>query len=169
MPRKPPVGKQTPEPVILTTEQREAFLAAVHENPGAGHIATLRRLGIPGTRAQLHQIVADQLKTDIETQRGDQIRSTILARAIIGIQDPVYTPSGKLAGYKTVYSDRLLDLAAKMWLEEGQPRVNIGNADGKPFQTVSGQFDWSKLTPEERTEARELLTRVSELGKPDGE
>ena len=53
---------------------------------------------------------AQRIREEIRLERAEQ---ALEKRAIDGVKEEVYTPSGKLAGYRTRYSDKLLEVHLK--------------------------------------------------------
>lgn len=129
--------------VTVTDEQRAEMLRIVEQEPNIGHAHALRRAGVAGTKGQLAAYIDQhpELADDINAARGKRIRTELLRRAIDGVEEPVYTPSGKLAGTRVVYSDRLLEFAARMYLDEAKAlrtgHVEVTGKDGGPMEVHS--------------------------------
>lgn len=117
--------------LVLTSNQRKQWLAAITLNPTIGNRAVLTKLGVtvdreytaahghkrtkqaPPSAAEIDMLLASDsdLRDEYERARGrhhDQLEAEAIRRGVDGVDEPVYTPSGKLAGMKRVYSDRLL-------------------------------------------------------------
>lgn len=133
--------------VQVSDEQLAEVLRLVEQEPNIGHALALRRAGVPGTKGQLGAYVDahPELVDDVNAARGKRIRTEILRRAIDGVEEPVYTPSGRLAGSRVVYSDRLLEFAARLYLEEAKQlrtgRVEVTGADGGPMEVQTDVAD----------------------------
>lgn len=123
------------EHLELTPEQCEQFLEKLAANPGAGHVATMRELGVPGTRRQIKDAIERQLKADIDSVRNDAIRTALYQRGIDGVLEDVYH-QGKVVGQQRTFSDRCLVALAQMKLPEARNQldVNLGGADGGPVR-----------------------------------
>lgn len=138
--RRPVVGE--PNVLELTDDQRVAFLKIVEADRKIGNVAAMIEAGIEGSKRDLRATLqADEdLLEASRVARGfgrNQIRAAIVQRGIEGIEEDVYNKDGEVVGTKTVYSDRLLDLAARMWLPEGRAltgRVEVTGAGGGPIQ-----------------------------------
>lgn len=114
----------------MTPTQREQFLEVIRNDRMIGNKTAAKRIGVVVTAKG----IADEIASDPEfyadycDARGrnhEEIRAAIRTRAIDGVEEPIYTPTGKLAGMRTVYSDRLLALMAKANLPEYRDRMAI--------------------------------------------
>lgn len=123
------------EHLVLSPEQCEAFLEILATNTGIGHVATLREIGVPGTRAQIKAAIERQLRADIDSVRNDVIRTALYRRGIDGVVVDVWH-NGVAVGTKVEYSDRCLVALAQMKLPEARNQldVNLGGADGGPVR-----------------------------------
>ncbi len=129
------------EPVTIDERQRKKLLRLVAKEQTIGTVVALRKAGVQGTKGQLRQLVEndDELRRDLDEARGrgpETIRAEIKRRAIDGVEEPVYTPSGKLAGTRRIYSDRLLALMARANLPEYRDvqRHEHTGPDGRPIE-----------------------------------
>jgi len=123
------------EHVTLSPAVCEMFLDLLAANPGAGHVATLRELGVPGTRRQIKDAIERQLKADIDAVRNDVIRTALYRRGIDGVEVDVWH-NGDRVGTKLEYSDRCLVALAQMKLPEARNQldVNLAGPDGGPVR-----------------------------------
>lgn len=133
--------KTVDEPIVLTDEQREQFLQKLAENPGVGHVRTLREIGVEGKRGRLREVIDTQLRADIDQVRNDSIRQELARRGITGVVEDVWH-NGEKVGERVVYSDRCLVALAGMRLPEARNQldVNLAGADGGPVRVeVAGE------------------------------
>lgn len=123
------------EHLTLPDEVCETFLDLLAVNPGIGHVATLRELGVPGTRRQIKDAIERQLKADIDSVRNDVIRTALYRRGIDGVEVDVWH-NGEAVGTKVEYSDRCLVALAQMKLPEARNQldVNLAGPDGGPVR-----------------------------------
>lgn len=123
------------EHLTIPAEVCETFLELLAANPGVGHVATLRELGVPGTRRQIKDAIERQLKADIDAVRNDVIRTALYRRGIDGTVTDVWH-NGEIVGQKVEYSDRCLVALAQMKLPEARNQldVNLAGADGGPVR-----------------------------------
>lgn len=119
--------------VVITEEQRDAFLELVAANPSAPHVRTLRELGVEGSRGQIHDAIDRQLRADIERVRNTVIRREIMRRALEGVEEDVWH-NGEVVGSKRVFSDRLLEFAGRTYLPEARNQLEVTGADGGPLR-----------------------------------
>lgn len=125
----------TTEHLVLDPEVCETFLELLAAEPGLGHVAALRELGVPGTRRQIKDAIERQLKADIDAVRNDVIRTALYRRGIDGVPVDVWH-NGLVVGQKLEYSDRCLVALAQMKLPEARNQldVNLGGPDGGPVR-----------------------------------
>lgn len=125
------------EHLTLPPQVCDTFLDLLAANPGIGHVATLRELGVPGTRRQIKDAIDRQLKADIDSVRNDVIRTALYRRGIDGVEVDVWH-NGERVGTKLEYSDRCLVALAQMKLPEARNQldVNLAGANGGPVQVV---------------------------------
>lgn len=94
------------EGICLGVPYREIF-----KNTGFGSWATFRSMTefmCPGLKA-----LFDLSLVLREDHRLEEAEEALRHRAIKGVQEPIYTPTGKLAGHRTKFSDKLLEVHLK--------------------------------------------------------
>lgn len=120
-----------PARLVIPDEVCEAFLEALSEQPGRGHVGLLRELGVEGRRGELREAINAQLAESIRLLRGDRVRSELLRRGVDGWDEPVYQ-GGKKVGTVRKHSDACLIKLAEWTLPEARNQldVNLAGADG---------------------------------------
>jgi hypothetical protein len=126
---------ESDEHVVLAPEVCETFLEMLAAEPGIGHVAALRELGVAGTRRQIKDAIERQLKADIDAVRNDVIRTALYSRGIDGWDEPVFH-AGAEVGVVRRFSDRCLVALAQMKLPEARNQldVNLAGAGGGPVR-----------------------------------
>lgn len=128
------------EPIVFDDDTRRKFLETLALDPwGIGQVQLMRDLGVVGTKAQIKAAIAEQLRADIDEIRHDEIHTEIRRRAVEGTVEEVFGSLGAgagtgVVGERRVYSDRLLELAARLWLPEGRERLEVTGEGGGPIQ-----------------------------------
>lgn len=117
----------------ISDEQRAQITELVHGDKNLGTVAALRKVGLIGSRGELKNLVDEDLAEQMRDARGmgrNRIRQEMFRRAIDGVEEDVFSPSGKLVGTRTVYSDRLLAKLADGYLPEFSKAPGSGEGGG---------------------------------------
>jgi hypothetical protein len=122
---KPALHDDDGPPPEITDEQRTRFLELIREDPTVGNVPALRQVGVEGRKSALRALLDadEELVDDARRARGGddaQIRNAIVQRGIHGVEEPVINHKGDIVGTRMVFSDRLLEFAARMWLPEAK-------------------------------------------------
>lgn len=127
--------------VVVSDEQREAFLELLQEEPGIGYLVALYRVGVAGTKGQLHEwLDANFSREELQDTTAAPIRREVIRRAIEGVEEPVFGRVAKdedgIVGYRRVFSDPALLRAHSAYTPEGREllmrrgRVEVSGVDG---------------------------------------
>lgn len=121
--------------LVIADEVCEKFLEQLMAQPGKGHVALMRELGVKGSGGQIRAAIGRQLKVEIGQVRNDSIRKALYERGIDGVEEPIYW-QGEQVGTIRRYSDRCLVALAGMTLPEARNQLdlNLGGADGGPVR-----------------------------------
>lgn len=124
-------------PRDLDPETRAELLAYITEHPSCSVREACEHVRI--RRADVRELkrTDGDFAEDYEEARGyghDRIRGAIVERAIDGVEVPIVSDKGEIVGYRTEYSDRLLEFLARMNLPEAKEllRARIGVQIGGP-------------------------------------
>lgn len=99
-----------------------------------------------------------QAEADAMEKHNAMVEGEVRRRGIEGVQEAIYW-EGAVVGWKTVYSDKLLELYAKRRIREYNPRVEIDQNTNHGGSIAVGLADLSKLSADGRKLLRELLTK----------
>jgi hypothetical protein len=133
---------ETAATAAVSDEQRKRALALIRKKGREiGDVRALREAGVEGTRGQLRRLLDrdEDLVEAIAEARGrsvEVVRDEVKRRAIDGVEEPVYH-QGKVVGYVTKYSDRLLEMMARAHAPEYRERVEVSGAGGGPLELTS--------------------------------
>lgn len=117
----------------ITPEQRTKILDLIRGDRNKGTVAVLREAGVIGSRGELRDLVDEEFAEEMREARGlgkNNIRREMVRRAIEGVEEDVYSPSGKKVGTRVVYSDRLLAKLADAYLPEFRKTGTGGEGGG---------------------------------------
>jgi hypothetical protein len=155
----------------ISDEQRDRALALIRADPEIGNVRAFRAAGAEGTIKQLRQMIErdDELQEAIAEARGrtpERIEAAIVKRAIDGVEEPVYH-QGKVVGYVTKYSDRLLEMMARAHAPEYRERVEVSGAGGGPLELEASGLT-AALERFNDTVDRLAARRLAEFAQPGG-